>query len=459
MKHRYSFLFLPLHLLIDLFCLNGSFWLSYQVKFEAQGSYSESNYWVLQLICNVVWLLLVLVLKPHKYSRLRFHVFDLLQQYAVFTFMHAAAVAFCWILLKDWGLSRLQLFYFYLMFFVLGSIWRTLGVIMLKIYRASGHNTRRYAIVGYGKLSIAIKRFYENHPEMGYQFYGFFDDLTPDNRFHLRGDYERLDALIASGTIDCVYCCAPYMQREVLNRLVSKSPIKDYQVKLVIDFESFVGRKSSIEYLDMLPIMTISNRMWEDVKVKWLKRVFDVCFALAIILFGLPVWLLVGLITKLTSRGPVFYSQERIGRGGAVFKIYKFRSMYVNAEKEGPALSSGGADPRITPWGNFIRKTRLDEIPQFYNVLKGDMSVVGPRPERQHFIDQIVKIAPEYTQLQQLKPGITSIGQIKYGYAQNVEEMAKRLRYDLIYLKRISLFVDLWLIMQTVVVMVKGKGK
>ncbi|TAG18634.1 MAG: sugar transferase [Cytophagia bacterium] len=457
MKHRYSFLFLPLHLLIDLFCLNGSFWLSYQVKFEAQGSYSESNYWVLQLICNVVWLLLVLVLKPHKYSRLRFHVFDLLQQYAIFTFMHAAAVAFCWILLKDWGLSRLQLFYFYLMFFVLGSIWRTLGVITLKIYRASGHNTRRYAIVGYGKLSIAIKRFYENHPEMGYQFYGFFDDLTPDNRFHLRGDYERLDALIASGTIDCVYCCAPYMQREVLNRLVSKSPIKDYQVKLVIDFESFVGRKSSIEYLDMLPIMTISNQMWEDVKVKWLKRVFDVCFALSVLVLGSPVFIIVALITKLTSKGPIIFSQERTGRLGNRFMIHKFRSMIVGASQ---GHAGNDLDDRITAWGKFMRKTRLDEIPQFYNVLKGDMSIVGPRPLADYDVKTLTEIASEeFKQILAVKPGITSIGQVKFGYARTADEMKTRLRYDLIYLKKISFFFDMWLIMYTVADMVKGKGK
>ena len=151
--------------------------------------------------------------------------------------------------------------------------------------------------------------------------------------------------------------------------------------------------------------------------------------------------------------------RERIGRGGKPFLIFKFRSMYINSEASGPELSGGENDRRITPWGRFMRQTRLDEMPQFYNVLKGDMSVVGPRPERQFFIDQIVEVAPEYRTLLEVKPGITSIGQIKFGYAASIEEMVQRLRYDLIYPERRSFFFDMWIIAQTVRVMVQGRGK
>ena len=459
MKRRYSILFLPVYLLIDFIVLNGAFLVSYYLRFGVGDGVLPFEYWTLQLIGNLVWFVVVGLGRPYNYSRVQFHVFSLAEQYAILTGIHASVIAFCWILLKEQNLSRLQLFYFYAIFFAAGVFWRTLAVVILKIYRATGHNTRRYVVVGYGKLSIAIKRFYENHPEMGFQFYGFFDELTADNRHFLRGDLERAEALLATGKIDCVYCCAPYLQSEVLNRLVEKSPKNDFQVKLVIDFAGFLGRRSAIEYHDMMPIVSLSNQMWEDVKVKWLKRCFDVGFSFAVLIFGFPVWLMVALITKFTSKGPIFYSQERIGRQGIPFKIYKFRSMKVDAEKNGPTLSLGKDDLRVTRWGQFIRQTRLDEIPQFYNVLRGDMSVVGPRPERKHFIDLIMEISPEYKNLLQLKPGITSIGQIRYGYAQNVEEMTKRLRYDIIYLKRISLFFDVWLIMQTVLVMVKGKGK
>ena len=153
------------------------------------------------------------------------------------------------------------------------------------------------------------------------------------------------------------------------------------------------------------------------------------------------------------------YAQERIGRDGKPFMIYKFRSMYINAEKAGPSLSQGLQDSRITPWGRFMRRTRIDELPQFYNVLMGDMSVVGPRPERQYFIDQIVELAPEYKNLLRVKPGITSIGQIKFGYAANVDEMIERLRFDLLYPERRSFFLDVWIIAQTVRVMMQGRGQ
>jgi lipopolysaccharide/colanic/teichoic acid biosynthesis glycosyltransferase len=150
--------------------------------------------------------------------------------------------------------------------------------------------------------------------------------------------------------------------------------------------------------------------------------------------------------------------QERVGKNEKPFYIYKFRSMFVDAEKLGPQLSSSD-DPRITKWGRLIRSTRLDEIPQFWNVLIGEMSVVGPRPERQHFIEQIIKKSPDYKKLFSVKPGLTSIGQVHYGYAENVEQMRQRLRYDLLYLDNVNFNHELDIIAKTVRVMVQRKGK
>lgn len=189
-----------------------------------------------------------------------------------------------------------------------------------------------------------------------------------------------------------------------------------------------------------------------------LKRMFDVVFSTLVIIVGLPIYALLALITKVTSSGPVFYKQERIGKDQKPFYIYKFRSMRVNAEQGGPQLASDD-DPRITKWGKFMRKTHLDELPQFWNVLKGDMAIVGPRPERRHFIDEIKERKPEYMQLFRLKPGITSIGQVYYGYAENVNQMCERVNYDLNYLDTMSLKTDVDIILQTVKVMAQGKGK
>ncbi|MEB2774818.1 sugar transferase [Algoriphagus sp. D3-2-R+10] len=205
---------------------------------------------------------------------------------------------------------------------------------------------------------------------------------------------------------------------------------------------------------------SVSQTVNESIEVttRFVKRSFDILFSSVAILAGLPVFLTIMLITKLSSKGPIFYKQERIGKNGEPFNIYKFRSMIVDSEVNGPQLTTDN-DPRITKWGNFMRKTHLDEIPQFFNVLVGDMSVVGPRPERAHFIKQIVAKQPLYTQLLTIRPGITSIGQIDYGYAETVEEMCQRMLLDLKYLSSVNLLTDLKVIGQTVMTMVNKKGK
>lgn len=188
------------------------------------------------------------------------------------------------------------------------------------------------------------------------------------------------------------------------------------------------------------------------------KRLMDIFASLFALVLLSPVYFILACVVKFGSRGPVFYSQERIGQNGKPFRIYKFRSMITNAEKAGPALSQE-QDPRITPVGRFLRKTRLDELPQFWNVLIGNMSLVGPRPERQFWINQITEQAPEYLNVLKVKPGITSLGQVRYGYASNVDEMIERMRYDLLYLENMSLSWDIRILLYTIEIVLKRKGK
>ena len=183
----------------------------------------------------------------------------------------------------------------------------------------------------------------------------------------------------------------------------------------------------------------------------------DIIISMLALLILIPPSLALIIGVKLSSPGPILYRQDRIGRFGRNFKIYKFRSMYHNAEENGPELSSKH-DPRVTRFGQLMRKHRLDEIPNFINVLRGDMALVGPRPERAYFIEKITKIAPHYTHLHKVKPGITSWGQVKYGYAENVEEMIKRLKYDILYIENMSLFVDVKILFYTVITILKGRG-
>lgn len=231
----------------------------------------------------------------------------------------------------------------------------------------------------------------------------------------------------------------------------------DIIIKITPDARDLIVGSIKQESIFHSPLIVINNRLMSEWQYS-LKRIFDVLISLLAMVVLSPVYLVTAIIVKCTSPGPVFYAQERIGYHGRPFKMHKFRSMYVDAEKAGPALSKDD-DPRITPFGHFMRKVRLDEIPQFYNVLKGTMSIVGPRPERQYYIDQIVKRAPEYLLLQRIKPGITSWGQVKYGYASTVDEMVERLRYDLLYLDNMSLTTDLKILLYTVIIILQGRGK
>lgn len=191
---------------------------------------------------------------------------------------------------------------------------------------------------------------------------------------------------------------------------------------------------------------------------KNVKRMFDICISATALVVLAPVFAAIAFAIKKDSKGSIIYSQERIGKNGKPFHIYKFRTMVTNAESGGVPMLSNEEDKRITKIGHTLRKYRLDETPQFWNVLKGDMSLVGPRPERKFFAEQIIERAPYYTLTYQIRPGITSWGMVKYGYAKNVDEMIERSKYDLIYLDNMSLFVDFKIILYTVRTVLTGKG-
>jgi exopolysaccharide biosynthesis polyprenyl glycosylphosphotransferase len=188
------------------------------------------------------------------------------------------------------------------------------------------------------------------------------------------------------------------------------------------------------------------------------KRIIDVIISLLVLVLGFPVWLAFGALIKITSKGPVIYKQERVGRNGKNYTMYKFRSMYEDAEKRGGPQWASENDPRITPAGRFIRKTRIDEIPQFINVLKGEMSLVGPRPERPFFVEQLKQEIPWYVRRIKMKPGITGWAQVKHKYDASIEDVKQKVLYDLYYFENMSLSLDLKILVRTVLVVLTGKG-
>lgn len=271
------------------------------------------------------------------------------------------------------------------------------------------------------------------------------------------GDLSSIKDVIQKNKIEEVIIAIENEEHSLLNRLIALFSGVGITIKIIPDdYDLLSGSLKSTNLFDVLLFEIPSNTMpvWQ----KSVKRMIDIIISLFSLLLLSPLYIIISIGVKKSSIGPVFYSQERIGKNGMKFDIIKFRTMYIDSEKDGPQLSSTH-DNRITPFGRFLRKTRLDEFPQFINVLKGDMSLVGPRPERQFFIDKISEREPHYLQLTSVKPGITSWGVVKFGYAENIDQMIQRMKYDLLYIKNMSLALDFKIMFYTFITIIKAKGK
>lgn len=270
------------------------------------------------------------------------------------------------------------------------------------------------------------------------------------------GQLDNVKEVIEKNKVEEVIIAIESSEHDKIGKIINKLIDTNVEVKVIPSMYDILTGRVRMSGILGTPLIQISHQLmpaWQEN----IKNFIDVIVSFLALVITSPLCLCLIIGVKLSSKGPVFYSHERIGRYGKPFTIYKFRSMYVDAEKNGPKLSSK-YDSRVTPFGKFLRKGRLDEIPNFFNVLKGDMSLVGPRPERKYFIEQIVNKAPHYIHLLKIKPGITSWGQVKFGYAENVDQMVKRLKYDMLYLDNMSLFVDIKIIIYTLMTIIKGKG-
>jgi exopolysaccharide biosynthesis polyprenyl glycosylphosphotransferase len=270
------------------------------------------------------------------------------------------------------------------------------------------------------------------------------------------GDIYKLKQVVEENNIEEVIIAIEYSEHNKIQKIIDVLIDCNVSIKAIPGMYEILTGKVKMSTIMGTPLVEVSHVLMPPWQQNF-KHFIDIIISLVALLLLLPliIFLIIGVM--LSSKGPVFYKQERIGKNGKPFTIYKFRSMFIDAEYNGPALSSK-EDARVTPFGRFMRKSRFDEIPNFINVLKGDMTLVGPRPERQHFINQIIERAPHYVQLLKVKPGITSWGQVKYGYAKNIDEMIRRMKYDLIYLDNMSLYVDFKILIYTLLIIVQRKG-